>query len=111
MLLNISIGGGVWRTKWCTPPNSKYDYLATANMQGGSNIYRLDLSSSDVIEVVDNSHFTDEKEKHLSYGIGVLDCSVGKEEAQFLTASCTFYDSTVYFWKSKLAFDRNCKSV
>lgn len=107
-LATIETGGGVWRTKWITPQNSKDGYLATANMQGGCNIYRIDLSNMDSIEVLDRIHYTDHKEKHLSYGLGIVGISLKKlgtdPSMRVLSSSCSFYDSTVDFWSSSLPY-------
>ncbi len=105
----------MWRTKWVAPSDSKYEYLATANMQGGSNMYQIDMKSLDSIEVVNTGHYTDNMEKHLAYGLGVIRSRVipiqEKFDIEFLTASCTFYDSKLYCWTTSLPFETRIPKI
>ena len=97
--------------KWATPHNSRFDYLATANMQGGSNIYQLDLSDLSNINVINNVYFTDEKDNQLLYGLDVLGHRVvssgnkeEEEELGFSMSTCSFYESKTYFWTANMPF-------
>lgn len=108
------IGGGVWRSKWIRSVpgdnGSSLEYIATANMQGGSNIFQLNLATaldeSAVTEVLHTEHYIDDFGKHLSYGIDVLSTSAiagqdsksGKQEVSFSALSCSFYDRKVSLW-------------
>jgi hypothetical protein len=87
-LLRINTGGGVWRTKWLSSNilssslKGEYDYLYTANMQGGCRVYQL--SGQDIdhyqhssIDVNQTVTYFDGTDKHLSYGVDVIDIAKG----------------------------------
>lgn len=116
LFLCCFIGGGVWRTKWYDPQQhggvsiGKEHVLATANMQSGSNVYRFDEHFTTTTQ---STHFVDESNNHLSYGITILgvnnhssshgnDNNDSNSNAVLDIVSCSFYDSIGHHWKVSL---------
>lgn len=94
----------MWRAKWLVHGDAQY--LATASMQGGSNVFEIHFMGEPVslqaAEVVNMVHFTDNSEKHLSYGIDILsvedDVNENTRRHLLQMASCSFYDRRLSLW-------------
>lgn len=79
-------------------------------MQGGSNVFAINSTGNfQDAEVVNTVHFTDGSEKHLSYGIDILDfedhCADGSRTHRLKMASCSFYDRKLSLWTA--AFEKS----
>ncbi len=108
----------MWRSKWITPrqgklSSSKFDYLCTANMQGGSHVFLVDITTGTSTKVdLHEEHtvqYTDNREKHLAYGIGMYNYAINemKDNISFKIASCSFYDNILDFWTASLPYSEH----
>lgn len=76
-------------------------------MQNGCHVHQLDLATMTRLKDV---HYTDNLERHLSYGFDILDSTskfyasgegILKNSVNMTFASCSFYDKKVDIWKAR----------
>lgn len=90
-LKELSVGGGVWRLKWCP---TKPDLLAAACMHNGFHIIHGDLKTAEPFKSVASYS------EHKSLAYGVDWCHLLTEN-QLTLASCSFYDHSLHIWRTK----------
>ena len=106
--------------KWHIPTHnsrntsSAFEYLITANMQGGCRAYQLQKSDENKHSefVVSSSQMFPEIRdpgKHLSYGVDLItECTAAEEECFFhnmTVASCSFYEDIISITSLKFPTD------
>ena len=93
-LKELSVGGGVWRLKWCpTTP----DLLAAACMHNGFHILCGHVETAEPMKIV-ASYL-----EHESLAYGVDWCQLSSEKKHQLTlASCSFYDHSLHIWTTNV---------
>lgn len=92
-----SLGGGIWRIKWC--PHTQHPTLAAAAcMHNHFSVLDTHLDSAQPVQVVGRY----EGHSSLCYGVdwhrggGV---NRGEEDKHtFTLASCSFYDHSMHLW-------------
>ena len=89
-----SLGGGVWRIKWC-PLNS--DLAAAACMHNDFQVVRGNLKTGDPLEVV--ASYTEHKS--LAYGVDWCRLETAAKDTLTL-GSCSFYDHSLHVWSTNL---------
>ena len=93
--------------KWSPDSNfGSYDYLLTANMQGGSSLFKFssDLSSNESItfNMVDKVTRSSGSSQQLVYGACFLrNSDVGKDLQDFWIGTSSFYENRFDIWGSK----------
>ncbi len=94
-LKELSVGGGVWRLKWCpTEPR----LLAAACMHSGFHIIHGDLKTAEPLKIVTSYS----KHKSLAYGVDWCQLLSAEKENHLTLASCSFYDHSLHIWRTKL---------
>ena len=95
-LKELSVGGGVWRLKWCP---SKPHLLAAACMHNGFHIIHADLKTAEPLRAVASYS----EHKSLAYGVDWCQLETAAEgENQLTLASCSFYDHSLQIWRTNI---------
>jgi diphthine methyl ester acylhydrolase len=95
----IKTAGGVWRLKRRSGPKQS-SYLASANMQGGCSIIKLDSSYNLVTSV----NLRDKRiDDCLVYGVDFLEQPLVIDETtcECVLASSSFYDNNISIWQTR----------
>jgi diphthamide biosynthesis protein 7 len=99
-LLQIEVGGGVWRTKFHPDPSRRAILLAT--MHDGFKVVELSerLARSEWEELREqDAQITTRFDGHDSLAYGVDWCRLPPKDGKSLVVSCSFYDHAMHLWR------------
>ncbi len=99
LLKTGSLGGGIWRIKWHP---YLHNLILVGAMHGGCCV--LELEGLDITEGSDVKYYTTKEftaHESMAYGADWL-CykDPDRQKTMEAAASCSFYDKSVYLWKS-----------
>lgn len=100
-MLEIPVGGGVWRTKFHPDPARRAILLAT--MHDGFKVIQLSerLFNGESWENLqpEDAVITTRFDGHDSLAYGVDWCRLPSKDGESLIVSCSFYDHAMHLWR------------